>query len=144
MNSRCFKFHRYITPLPVCQMSANFPGVEFLKTTSIACRRPLPSQTKKNQKEKVGGGGGGGEREREESISPICFRGGLVCTQATHRRSAKEQEKQRPFTSSAKRQVSLSCSDGKKCTCKCDARAVFLRFRCRCPRCRGRRSFKLP
>ena len=48
-------------------MSANFPGVEFLKTTSIACRRPLPSQTKKNQKEKVGGGG---EREREKSPSP--------------------------------------------------------------------------
>ena len=47
-------------------MSANFPGVEFLKTTSIACRRPLPSQTKKNQKEKVGGGG----REREKSPSP--------------------------------------------------------------------------
>ena len=45
-------------------MSANFPGVEFLKTTSIACRRPLPSQTKKNQKEKVGGG------EREKSPSP--------------------------------------------------------------------------
>ena len=52
-------------------MSANFPGVEFLKTTSIACRRPLPSQTKKNQKEKVGGGGGGGGgREREKSPSP--------------------------------------------------------------------------
>ena len=48
-------------------MSANFPGVEFLKTTSIACRRPLPSQTKKNQKEKVRGGGG---REREKSPSP--------------------------------------------------------------------------
>ena len=111
MNSRCFKFHRYITPLPLCQMSANFPGVEFLKTTSIACRRPLPPQTRKNQKEKAGRGGGG--REREESISPICFRGGLVCTQATHRRSAKEQEKHRPFTSSTKRQVSLSCSDGK-------------------------------
>ena len=47
-------------------MSANFPGVEFLKTTSIACRRPLPSQTKKNQKEKAGGG----EREREKSPSP--------------------------------------------------------------------------
>lgn len=49
-------------------MSANFPGVEFLKTTSIACRRPLPSQTKKNQKEKAGEGVGG--REREKSPSP--------------------------------------------------------------------------
>ena len=51
-------------------MSANFPGVEFLKTTSIACRRPLPSQTKKKQNEKAGGGGGGGGREREKSPSP--------------------------------------------------------------------------
>lgn len=50
-------------------MSANFPGVEFLKTTSIACRRPLPSQTKKIRKRRWGGGGGG-EREREKSPSP--------------------------------------------------------------------------
>ena len=49
-------------------MSANFPGVEFLKTTSIACRRPLPSQTKKIRKRRWGGGGG--EREREKSPSP--------------------------------------------------------------------------
>lgn len=47
-------------------MSANFPGVEFLKTTSIACRRPLPSQTKKIRKRRWGGG----EREREKSPSP--------------------------------------------------------------------------
>lgn len=46
-------------------MSANFPGVEFLKTTSIACRRPLPSQTKKIRKRRWGGGG-----ERETSPSP--------------------------------------------------------------------------
>ena len=91
-------------------MSAFFFGVEFLKTTSIACRRPLPSSPpppKKKKSEREGAG------EREESISSICFRGGVVCTQATHRRSAKEQEKHRPFTSSTKRQVSLSCSDGK-------------------------------
>ena len=49
-------------------MSANFPGVEFLKTTSIACRRPLPSQTKKIRKRRWGGGGG--ESEREKSPSP--------------------------------------------------------------------------
>ena len=87
-------------------MSANFFGVEFFRTTSIACRRPLPSPPQKKS-EREGAG------EREESISPICFRGGVVCTQATHRRSAKEQEKHRAFTSSTKRQVSLSCSDGK-------------------------------
>ena len=58
-------------------MSANFFGVEFLKTTSIACRRPLrcrpppppprpppppPPQKKKNRKEKG--------RGREKSPSP--------------------------------------------------------------------------
>ena len=57
-------------------MSANFPGVEFLKTTSIACRRPLPSQTKKNQKEK--GGGGGGEREKSPSPRFVLGEGSSV------------------------------------------------------------------
>ena len=89
-------------------MSVNFFGVEFFRTTSIACRRPLPSAPPPKKKSEREGAG-----EREESISPICFRGRVVCTQATHRRSAKEQEKHRAFTSSTKRQVSLSCSDGK-------------------------------
>lgn len=101
-------------------MSANFSGVEFLRTTSIARRRPLPS---KNEK-KIGKRG----RERErESLSPICFRGWGVCTQATHQRSGKEQ-KHLPFTSSTKREVSLSCSDGKKCTNKCDAQSFCFTF----------------
>ena len=39
-------------------MSANFPGVEFLKTTSIACRRPLPSPPKKKSERE-----GAGERD---------------------------------------------------------------------------------
>ena len=61
--------------------------------------------------------------------SPICFRRGVVCTQATHRRSAKEQEKHRPFKSSTKREIRkfyfVIVQWRKKCTSNCDSRAVF-------------------
>ena len=63
-------------------MSANFSGVEFLRTTSIASRRPLPSKKEKQNRE---------ERERQrESLSPLFVLGDRA---SVHRLHIKGQEK---------------------------------------------------
>ena len=126
-------------------MSANFPGVEFLKTTSIACRRPLPSQTKKKSEREGGGGGGGGEREREKSPSPRFVLGEGSSVHRLHIEGLQKNKKNN---------VPLRPPQNVRCRCRAVTEKnvpasvmheqFFLRFRCRCPRCRGRRSFKLP
>ena len=82
-------------------MSANFSGVEFLKATSIARRRPLPSKKRKKNREER-------ERERErESLSPLFVLGD---GSSVHRLHIKGQEKNKKiFPSRPLQNVKCRC-----------------------------------
>lgn len=96
-------------------MSANFSGAEFLRTTSIARRRPLLSKKEEQNRE---------ERERErESLSPLFVLGDRA---SVHRLHIKGQEKNKnTFPSRPLQNVKCRCH---AVTSKCDASVMHEHF----------------